>query len=452
MSNTWIEKYSPKYIKDIIGNNNTILKIDFFLKKFNTQTKKSIIVSGNHGVGKGMIVKLLLENNDYYFKWLGYKDEKNKEMLDDIQNGLTGENIRSHFIKDNKKFALVIDDIEKITLKSEKKRILELVKNNSVEKLFPIIFISNLQHNKLLTDILLQSEDYKIYGPSDNDMLALLNKIIKNENIEFENDRCKSYIIKFSQNDIRRLISILYDIKNSFEEDIISKQDIKSYLLTSMKKNKDISLFDSTKILVDDYKDINDCISLYKVDKVLVPLTIHENFYKSLIGRYNDNSKILNTMKYVTDSISKGDVIETNIYTDQNWFLHDIHGFFTCAKTSYNINKHKPKYDKDAIPYYNLSFSSDLNQTSLKNINKKQITNLQAFFPDKSFTDIISLNKIIYDLVKEEKMEEVYNIIKNYDKNIKTVETFIKIDKSLPKIVISQKNKKKFNSFVKSDI
>jgi replication factor C subunit 1 len=450
MSNNWIDKYSPKDIKDIIGNNNNILKINYFLKEFKRQQNSSILISGNHGVGKGMITKLILEKNNYYYKWLGYKDEKNKDILDDIQNGITGENIRQHYVKDEKQFALVIDDIEKITLKSEKKRVLELVKNNSIEKLFPIIFISNLQHNKLLTDILVNSEEYKIYGPKNNELLTLLERIIDKEDIKLEDSKCKLQIIKFAQNDIRRLISVLYDIKNSFGNNILNKSDLKRYLSTSMKKNKDISLFDATKILIDEYKNINYCIDLYKVDKVLVPLTIHENFYKSLIGRYNDNSKILNTMKYVTDSISKGDVIETNIYTDQNWFLHDIHGFFTCAKTSYNINKHKPKYNTDAIPYYNLSFSSDLNQTSLKNINKKQITNLQAFFPDKSFKDIICMNKIIYNLMKEDKIEDVYNIINYYDKNIKTVETFIKIDKSLPRIAISQKNKKKFNLLCKN--
>lgn len=63
MSNIWIEKYSPKNIKDIIGNNNTILKINYFLKNFSVQKNNSIIVSGNHGVGKGMIIKLLLESN-----------------------------------------------------------------------------------------------------------------------------------------------------------------------------------------------------------------------------------------------------------------------------------------------------------------------------------------------------------------------------------------------------
>ena len=332
----------------------------------------------------------------------------------------------------------------------KKKRIIELVKINCEKKIFPIIFISNLQHNKLLTDITMYCDNFQIKSPSTSDTLTLLNRISEKENINYENDKNKILIVKFCQNDFRRLISILYDLKNSFNKEVLTENDIKNYLFTSMKKNKDISLFEATKFLVDEYKNINDCINLYKVDKVLVPLTIHENFYKSLLGRYSDNNKILNTMKNVTDSISKGDVIETNIYTDQNWFLHDIHGFFTCAKTSYNINKHKPKFKKNDIPYYSLSFSSDLNQTSLKNINKKQITNLQSFFPDKSFKDIISLNKIIYDLVKNEKLEIIYNILNKYSKDIKTVETFIKIDKSMPKISISQKNKKKFNLLAKT--
>ena len=154
----------------------------------------------------------------------------------------------------------------------------------------------------------------------------------------------------------------------------------------------------------------------------------------------------------MTDSISKGDVIETNIYTDQNWFLHDIHGFYTCARTSYHINKHKPKYKKSSIPYYEMKFSSDLNQTSLKNINKKQITNLQKVFPNKSFNDIINLNKVIYHLVKNEKIPELYRIMRDYDSNVKTVETIIKIDKTMPKIVLSQKNKKIYNMYVKKKL
>jgi hypothetical protein len=99
-----------------------------------------------------------------------------------------------------------------------------------------------------------------------------------------------------------------------------------------------------------------------------------------------------------------------------------------------------------------MKFSSDLNQTSLKNINKKQITNLQKVFPNKSFNDIINLNKVIYHLVKNEKIPELYRIMRDYDSNVKTVETIIKIDKTMPKITLSQKNKKIYNMYVKNKL
>ena len=128
-------------------------------------------------------------------------------------------------------------------------------------------------------------------------------------------------------------------------------------------------------------------------------------------------------------------------FCDEDYQISD----WTCYKVVGPSKNMTMRLKPDAIPNYNLSFSSDLNQTSLKNINKKQITNLQAYFPDKSFKDIIGLNKIIYNLIKDDNIEAVYNILNNYSKDIKIVETFIKIDKSLPKITISQKHKKKFN-------
>ena len=86
---------------------------------------------------------------------------------------------------------------------------------------------------------------------------------------------------------MRRLISILYDMSNSFDNNKeIDKDAIKLYIYNSQKKCKDTSLFEASKNLIDNYTDVNDSLSLYKVDKVLVPLTIHENFTKSLFNRY----------------------------------------------------------------------------------------------------------------------------------------------------------------------
>jgi replication factor C subunit 1 len=445
MSDIWIDKYRPKNIKEIIGNTTNIDKIDKWIK--NEKSNMSLVISGYHGIGKNLIVRKILEKNNYNYKWLDYKDEKGKSLFDDLVNCFTGENLRLMNSKKDK-FVLVINDVDKITLKNEKARIKDLVKLNHTKKYFPIIFISSLLHNKLLTDILEFGDDIKLKQPSNIELTNFLNKIIKNENINIKDDKVKSKIIKFCQNDVRRLILILYDLKNSFDvEDEINVDLIKYFINNSEKKCKDVSLFDSSKTLINKYTNINDSLSMYRVDKVLVPLTIHENFTKSIFNKYSDNNIYLEILSNVTDSISRGDVIETNIYTDQNWFLHDIHGFYTCVKTSYNINKYNKIY-KDS--FYDMRFSSDLNQTSLKNINKKQISNLSKMFPNKSFNDIINLNKIIFNLVKNDKIKELYNIMKDYDNNIKTVENIIKIDKTMDKITISQKNKKLFNSFVKN--
>ena len=452
MCDNWIEKYKPKKIKDIIGNSNSILKINHWLSNFKNEKYCSVVISGYHGVGKNLITKILLESNNYYYKWLDYKDEKAKNLFDDLINSFTGDTLEFFFSKEKKKFALIINDIEKITLKNEKSRIKELVKQNYIKKYFPIIFISNMQHNKLLTDILDYSESIKLLQPSEKDLLVLLNRIINMDDIVINDEKIKKKIVKYAQNDMRRLISIVYDLSNSFEHGKnIDRESLKLYYFNSQKKCKDTSLFEASKSLIDEYNNINNSLSLYKVDKVLVPLTIHENFTKSVFNRFKSNNIYFDTLKNVTDSISKGDVIETNIYTDQNWFLHDIHGFYTCVRTSYHINKHDNS-KKSSNLYYDMKFSSDLNQTSLKNINKKQITNLQKIFYNKSFNDIINLNKLIYHLVKNEKIKELYLIMKDYDSNIKTVETIIKIDKTLPKIVLSQKNKKIYNMYSKNKI
>ena len=54
----------------------------------------------------------------------------------------------------------------------------------------------------------------------------------------------------------------------------------------------------------------------------------------------NDNiNNVIDSLIEISNSISIGDNIETSIYTDQNWYLQNIHGFFTCINTSYYINK-----------------------------------------------------------------------------------------------------------------
>ena len=147
----------------------------------------------------------------------------------------------------------------------------------------------------------------------------------------------------------------------------------------------------------------------------------------------------------ISNSLLIGDNIETSIYTDQNWYLQNIHGFYTCYNTSATINKSDKKLCKTDI-----KFSSDLNKTSLKNINKKNITNLEKIISKKTIDEILALCKITNHMVTTKQVDVIIDLLKNYKKDIdiKDIELCLKIDKTVEFITLSSKEKKEISNII----
>ena len=256
-------------------------------------------------------------------------------------------------------------------------------------------------------------------------------------------------IIKWAQYDVRRLIFTLQDIYLTYKYQEITQEKLKSYFSYSQKKDIEIGLYDATRDILNNYKSISHCMELYETEKVLLPLMIYENYHRTIFAKNNTEKnknnlllKQLNVSRKICDSISKGDVIETNIYTDQNWMNQSIHGFYTICDCSYTINNILP--NETPLGTYNLEFSADLNKTSLKNINKKQISHLQPIIPNKNLNDILYINKLIYTLVTKGKMKDAFQLCKDYPIDIKHLEIIVKINKKYDKLVITPKMKKMF--------
>ena len=57
MNNLWINKYKPQSINQIIGNKNQIKRISEWLDNIDNLKSMSLIVSGNHGIGKSLTIK-----------------------------------------------------------------------------------------------------------------------------------------------------------------------------------------------------------------------------------------------------------------------------------------------------------------------------------------------------------------------------------------------------------
>jgi hypothetical protein len=151
-------------------------------------------------------------------------------------------------------------------------------------------------------------------------------------------------------------------------------------------------------------------------------------------------------MVEMSESISIGDNIETSIYTDQNWYLQDIHSFYTCYNTNHIANN--KSYKK--ITASEIKFSADLNKTSLKNINKKNIINLEKIIGNKTIEEILLICKLTNYMISTKQTQHILNILKNYkdDFDIKDLELCLKIDKTIDFITLSTKDKKEINNLI----
>lgn len=449
---SWLYKYKPQTINDIIGNKDEINKLEKWLNNFKNEKFSSMIISGNHGTGKNIIMSLLFQKYGYNIKQIHSSQMKNKSVLDEILHicnrvvniSYTLTTFNNNNIDDNKsipKYAIIIDDTDSVSLTSEKDNILKLFMSNETNKYFPLVFINNLQHSKLINDMKKLCDEIIFDTPSINDIKLFTIDIINKEKLNIDDDKIIEYIIKFSQRDIRRLLNILQDLHYTFNSSLITMDEFKEFLNISQKKDIDVCLIDATMTLLNKYNNINYAMQLYENEKVLLPLVIHENYYKKFNENNTDISNILNIMTNISDSISIGDIIETNIYTDQNWYLQSIHGFITCAYTSYQLDSINKKSKKKLI-LNDKDFSSDLNKTSLKNINRKNIFNIQNNFNKYTLDDILLINKYLVEIhnqynnniIDTKKYNNIINNIKkNYNINNRIIEISINVDKTISK-------------------
>jgi replication factor C subunit 1 len=454
-SNLWINKWKPTNIIDVIGNKQAVTKIDEWLSNFDKHNNNSIIISGSHGIGKTLGIELLLNKYNYTSKVI-YPDElKNFRNGSDVDFDDYYNYENSVFSKfkmksknnsiQNKKIAIVFDEIESISLSSEKKYVFNIFKTNSKTKSFPLIFISNTNHSKLLNDLKKYCMEIKFYSPSSYDLIKFIQKICKEEKIDIKDHDSLEKIIQFSQYDIRRLINLLQEYSYNYKT--LNIKDIDTFIEKSISKDTSVGLFEASLELLNNENSFEKIYKLYEIDKVLIPLMVHENYYKKIVSSKNKITfeEQVQKMVDISESISIGDNIETSIYTDQNWYLQDIHGFYTCYNTSYIASKMQRKITPSEI-----KFSADLNKTSLKNINKKNILNLEKIIGKRTIEEILLLCRLTNHMVSTKQTQYILDILRNYkeDFDIKDLELCLKIDKTIDFITLSTKEKKEINNLI----
>jgi replication factor C subunit 1 len=413
------QKYKPTKLNQVIGNSKSIsyienwlntytqvkefLKNNGLLKKSSKGRKKKLVnmseteieyskrkgnllITGSHGCGKSTIINIILREGKYDIINLNMMDPKIKVDID-----LISKLAYKNSTEPKKKTILLIDELESVITLNDKNAVFDIIKDNNYNRFMPIIIITNNQHNKQLNETKKYSNEVRIYSPYQNDIVKWICNICKNEKIQLEYDLIPKFI-EYCQNDMRKILIQLDELKVNYPTIKITSETLDNFMDIMKKKDQDFDLYKSTEEMLIDYKDINTCLELYDTEKVLMPLMIHENYHKFI--KKSEYFRVL-------DNLSRGDILENYIYGEQNWDLLEIHGLISCVIPSYYINKYSN--GKKTILKDDLVFAADLNRTSVKKMNKKNINktnetilkNSQKNIRNKSIDEFIYMGEII---------------------------------------------------------
>lgn len=477
-SENWLEKYKPKKLSEVLGDKDQIQRINKFIKQF---TKKdfdpasviipNIIITGINGVGKTLVTDIVIQENglekivaDLSNISVNRKTRK-KSKIEKETNG-TNRSVRTYYLSlknnrkllptgqyGNSKIALVFDDVSNISNPKEKEAIKAIIKENNKYKEFPIIIIANTKHSKTVNELRKmvtytikktladgKKENTKITNevvlkaPYFNDIEKFIKKICENEKmniIQKKNDEDDIYveIWTHAQDDIRRLINILEELKLMYIDKDITLEIFNQYRDTSKTKDRDPGIYEATRMLLNRYTDIDSAQLLYGEDRATIPLMVHENYPLNIRQQYPkiSSDQQIDLIYKISKSISESDKVDGLIYSNQCWSLQSVHGFYSCVLPSYYINQLPDKLCR-AEKY---KYTQDYNKTSIKKINNKVIKKAQEnqYLKKVSIYDFLYMATILKSLLEKRDFVTVAELMKPYNLKLKEIESIIKIDK-----------------------
>lgn len=316
----WTKKYIPKTTREIIGQEESIIKL-----KQSLNLKKPFLVHGPTGTGKTSIAIALAKELGLELFEINASDARNKESIQNILG--SSMNQQSLFSKGK---LILIDDIDALSGTKDRGGL------GAVEEL-----ITKPKHLTILTCIDIWDDKFsklrrkciliEFHSLKKDSIVPQLKKICDLENITYA-EKDLQEIAKLSKGDLRAAINDLqtFSITKTLSTEDKSERDKEEDLvfclrkiLKSKKWDETINIFDKTN------EDLNECM-----------LWLDENLPKE----YSSND-----LKKAYEHLSRADVFNGRIRRWQHWrFLIYINILITSgvALSKKETNTETPEYTR----------------------------------------------------------------------------------------------------------
>jgi replication factor C subunit 1 len=327
-------KYRPTKLNDFIGNKKLIQPLINWLLNWDPKNKKTkcALISGLNGIGKSLLVELILNTNDFNIINLSIDDDRDKETINKTIKPL----LKTKKTFDGKENALVVSDIDSsggdygfISC------LTECIKETEI----PIICICDDRYSQNIKPILNYCYDVKLTKPTYDEVYVLIYKVVTAEKIKISKSRVDK-LYEQSNGDIRYILNAL--------QLGIKKSDTSKNIQSS-------NIFDTTGKLLSMDLSIDDKVNYYWMSHDIHTLMVHENYVSNTLSAKCEAKKLEN-LAYSADSLSDADLVD-------NVFNFDLSSYVAL-----NTIKASSKCNKKG----QIKFPQFLGKISTMNKNKRE--------------------------------------------------------------------------------
>jgi replication factor C large subunit len=304
----WVEKYRPKKIEDIVGNEEAKECFVEWLKT-KRKNKKAVLLYGPPGVGKTALANAAAREFGYTIIEMNASDTRSEKAINAVAKPATSYVALDNFSPNQnqkKRNLLFLDEVDGIAGNEDRGGVSAIIKIVE-EALTPVIMAANdpdIDKLRPLKKVCMLVRFQQVRIPL---IIALLQKICLLEHVRAEFEALER-IAQNSRGDVRSAINDLQSL--SEENHSLTLQD--TVMLSS--RNRDISMDDtlrgffSTKSIA----EVSSLLSYSNIDYDELLLSISDNLPK----RYIDSDELASAY----DFVSQADMFRGRIGTE-NWHL-----------------------------------------------------------------------------------------------------------------------------------
>ena len=289
----WSEKYRPKNILDLIGNEDARNSFVEWLTKWKKGTKPILLV-GPPGIGKTTLANLAAKQFDYDLISLNASDVRSKKNIQEILSPVLGnETIFGTPM-------IFIDEVDGIHGRADyggTEAIIKILKESTV----PIVLAANSDLSDKMKSIKKNARVIQFRPLSPRLLRFYLNKILQLENAKISSDSLMKLVAE-SKGDIRSMINFAQALVTGFNpptEKSFESLDIEESINTFYKANS-----------IDEARSILYSLRIDPREKI-------NAFYSSVIG----SSISMDDMQRFLQIISTADMLYGKIMKTQQWRL-----------------------------------------------------------------------------------------------------------------------------------